>query len=74
MGEARTCTEYLALISAEVAVWWWEVPEEYKLSFDLMDELYLGDEDKLTEVPPLVDDEALAAPAEEDGEELKPGL
>ena len=74
MGEARTCTEYLALISAEVAVWWWEGPDEYKLSFDLMDELYLGDEDKLTEVPPLVDDEALAAPAEEDGEELKPGL
>ena len=63
-------------MSADVAVWWWVggIPVEYKLSADLMEELYLGDEDKLTEVPPLVDDEALAAPAEEDGEELKPGL
>ena len=47
---------------------------EYKLSADLMEELYLGDDDMLTEVPPFVDDEALAAPADDDGEELKPGL
>jgi hypothetical protein len=41
----------------------------------LTDGLYLGEAVKLIEVPPFeVPDEALAAPAEEDGEELKPGL
>jgi len=78
MGDARTCTEYLALISADDAVWWCgggiPPPVEYKLSADLTDALYLGEEIELIEVPPVVDDEALAAPAEEDGEELKPGL
>ena len=79
MGDALTWTEYFALISAEVAVWCWWIgllppPVEYKFSADLTDALYLGEEVKLIEVPPLVDDEAFAAPAEEDGEELKPGL
>ena len=78
MGDARTCTEYLALISAEVAVCRCVggiPPVEYKFSADLTDGLYLGEAVKLIEVPPFVDDdEALAAPAEDDGEELKPGL
>ena len=39
------------------------------------DGLYLGEEFRLIEAPvPLVDDEAFPIPAEEDGEELKPGL
>jgi hypothetical protein len=51
------------------------LPVEYRFSADLTDGLYLGEAVKLIEVPPFVDDdEALAAPAEEDGEELKPGL
>ena len=76
IGDARTCTEYLALISADVAVWWGAPPVEYKLSADFTtDGLYLGEEFRLMEAPvPLVDDEAFPTPAEEDGEELKPGL
>ena len=50
-------------------------PVEYKFSADFTDGLYLGEEVKLIELPPFVDeDDALAAPAEEDGDELKPGM